>query len=295
MIQHNDINTRILRATVIGVTACGLMGVSTRQPVKAEVVNKETVLNEQNFIKCELNTVNKFIKKKDELNRYVEFSRQSYTEDYTVVTAKFEGSKIEFPEKAVEETVETTNTQPEQIIETQYNEQIEAVEVQEPAYDSFIKNECNASSSFMNDVNNYWNIIPSNIKEAYINSGSTITIRSNLGYLGLSTMYSTGGNIRVDMEIDYRDKAKDSIVHEVGHFLGWYLHLDLVGTQSEFYSIWSGEYTNILSIDRTHINNVNTAHEYFAESFAMYLLKPNQLRQACPRTAEFIQACIESI
>lgn len=64
---------------------------------------------------------------------------------------------------------------------------------------------------------------------------------------------------------------------------------------SDFYEIWAEEYQNILSIDNTNISNVNTPLEYFAESFAMSILKPDLMRATCPKTYDYIWSCINSV
>lgn len=292
------VNTRIkiVRATTVGVLMCGLLGASNAQQVNARSINRDTILEEQYFIENNSYQLNYFVKDKIKIDRDSEYNRQTYTAKSLVETS-FNGNTVDFPKrkevekKAVTEQVEA---QTEVVTSETVEEEAHNTEVEE-TYNTFIINECEASQSFINSVDNYWNMIPSNIRDVYVNSGSTITIKSNLGYLGLSYIYGTGTSTYVNMDIDYRNSAKDAIVHEIGHYVCWYINLGYIDSNSEFYQIWNEEYMNILTIDNTHVNNVNTAYEYFAESFAMFILKPNQLRQVCPRTAEFIQACINSI
>ena len=288
------VNTRIriVRATTVGVLMCGLLGASNTQQVNARSINRDTILEEQYFIENNSYQLNYFVKDKIKIDRDSEYNRQTYN-DKSLVETRFNGNTVDFPKrkeiekKAVTEQVEAQT-------ETAQTEVV-ASETVEEAHNTFIINECGASQSFINSIDNYWNMIPNNIRDAYINSGSTITVKNNLGYLGLSYIYGTGTSTYVNMDIDYRNSAKDAIVHEIGHYVCWYVNLEYIDSNSEFYQIWNEEYMNILTIDNTHVNNVNTAYEYFAESFAMFILKPNQLRQVCPRTAEFIQACINSI
>lgn len=255
------------------------LGFNNKEEVKA--IDKNTVINNQTYID-NTSRLSNFSKYKLKIDRESEFNRQIYNSEYECIANCFKGNTVEFPKKQ-EIVYEEDNT-------------AELTEKQEAVYTGFIQNSCNASNKFLISVDNYWNMIPSNVREVYINSGSTITVVNSLGYLGLSTFYITNeGNRYVTIEIDYRDKAKDAVIHEVGHFLSWYLALDLNGKYSDFYNIWAEEYQNILSIDKTNINNVNTAHEYFAESFAMSILKPDLMKNTCPKTYNYIWSCINSV
>lgn len=302
MIKVNT-RIRIVRATTVGVLMCGLLGASNTQQVNARSINRDTILEEQYFIENNSYQLNYFVKDKIKIDRNSEYNRQTYADknladnrlaDNRLADNMFDGNTVDFPErKEVKTKTEQVEAQTE-VVTNETAEEVHNTEVEE-TYNTFIINECGASQSFINSIDNYWNMIPNNIRDAYINSGSTITVKSNLGYLGLSYIYGTGTSTYANMDIDYRNSAKDAIVHEIGHYVCWYVNLGYIDSNSEFYQIWNEEYTNILTIDNTHINNVNTAYEYFAESFAMFILKPNQLRQVCPRTAEFVQACINSI
>lgn len=265
---NNRCKTGVLIAVIL--TSITTLGFNNKCVEEVKAIDKDTVINNQIYID-NTSKLSNFSKYKLKIDRESEFNRQIYNSEYEYITNCFKGNTVEFPKKQ------------------------EPVYV-EPVYTGFIQNSCNASNKFLISVDNYWNMIPSNIREVYINSGSTITVVNSLGYLGLSTFCITNeGNRYVTIEIDYRDKAKDAVIHEVGHFLSWYLALDLNGTSNEFYAIWAEEYQNMLSINKTNINNVNTAHEYFAESFAMSILKPDLMKTACPKTYDYIWSCINSI
>ena len=266
---------------VVILASITTLGFNNKCVEEVKAIDKDTVINNQIYID-NTSRLSNFSKYKLKIDRESEFNRQIYNSEYEYIANCFKGNTVEFPKK-------------QEIVYKEDNT-AELTEKQEAVYTGFIQNSCNASNKFLISVNNYWNMIPSNVREVYINSGSTITVVNNLGYLGLSTFYITNEENRyVTIEIDYRDKAKDAVIHEVGHFLSWYLALDLNGTSNEFYAIWAEEYPNILSIDNTNIANVNTAHEYFAESFAMSILKPDLMKTACPKTYDYIWSCINSI
>lgn len=246
------------------------LGFNTKCVEEVKAIDKNTVLNNQIYIDNNAINIGNFNKYKVKINKESEFNRSIYNYEYECIANCFKGYTVEFPKK----------------------QEI----VNEETYTGFIQNSCNASNEFLISIDSYWNMIPSNVRERYINSGSTITVVDSLGYLGLSHFYiTTEGNRYVHIEIDYRNKAKDAIIHEVGHFLSWYLALDLNSTSGEFYEIWEEEYQNIFSIDSTDINNVNTPHEYFAESFAIVIIKPDLMKRVCPKTYNYILTCINSI
>lgn len=246
------------------------LGFNTKWVEEVKAIDKNTVLNNQIYID-NTSKLSNFSKYKLKIDRESEFNRQIYNSEYEYIANCFKGNTVEFPEKQ------------------------EPVYV-EPVYTGFIQNLCNASNKFLISVDSYWNMIPSNVREVFINSGSTITVVNNLGYLGLSHFCATNEGIRyVNIELDYRNNTEDTILHEVGHFLSWYLAMDLYGKYSDFYNIWAEEYPNILSIDNTNIANVDTAHEYFAESFAMSILKPDLMKNTCPKTYDYIWSCINSV
>lgn len=264
---NNRYKTGILTAVVL--ISIITLGFNNECVEEVKAIDKDTVINNQIYID-NTSKLSNFSKYKLKIDRESEFNRQIYNSEYEYIANCFKGNTVEFPKKQ----------------EVVYEE----------TYTGFIQNLCNASNKFLISIDSYWNMIPSNVREVFINSGSTITVVNNLGYLGLSHFYiTTEGNRYVHIEIDYRDKARDTIIHEVGHFLSWYLALDLNGTSSEFYGIWEEEYQNILSIDKTDINNINTAHEYFAESFAMSILKPDLMKNTCPKTYDYVWSCINSV
>lgn len=265
------INNRYKTGFLIVVILASIvtLGFNTKCVEEVKAIDKNTVLNNQIYID-NTSKLSNFSKYKLKIDRESEFNRQIYNSEYEYIANCFKGNTVEFPKKQ----------------EVVYEE----------TYTGFIQNLCNASNKFLISVDSYWNMIPSNVREVFINSGSTITVVSGLQYLGLSHFYITAeGNRYVNIEIDYRDEAKDAVIHEVGHFLSWYLALDLNSASCEFYAIWEEEYQNILSIDNTNINNINTALEYFAESFAMSILKPDLMKNTCPKTYDYIWSCINSI
>lgn len=206
------INNRCKIGILIAVILASITTLGFNNKEEVKVINKNTVINSQTYID-NTSRLSNFSKYKLKIDRESEFNRQIYNSEYECIANCFKGNTVEFPKKQ----------------EIVYEEN----------YTGFIQNLCNASNKFLISVDNYWNMIPSNVREVYINSGSTITVVNSLGYLGLSTFYITNeGNRYVTIEIDYRDKAKDVVIHEVGHFLSWYLALDLNGKYSDFYNIW---------------------------------------------------------
>ena len=165
------VNTRIriVRATTVGVLMCGLLGASNTQQVNARSINRDTILEEQYFIENNSYQLNYFVKDKIKIDRNSEYNRQTYA-DKSLTANRFNGNTVAFPKrkevekKAVIEQVEAETAQAEVVT----NETVEET------HNTFIINECGASQSFINSIDNYWTMIPNNIRDAYINSGSTI-------------------------------------------------------------------------------------------------------------------------
>lgn len=93
--------------------------------------------------------------------------------------------------------------------------------------------------------------------------------------------------------------ARDSLLHEIGHYLD-HGYSQYYSGSSEFASIYSSEvsnFTNTLEykIDNLGVSaNIATSVEYFATAFSCYIAYPDDLRDKCPRTYEYYDRIIRS-
>lgn len=162
--------------------------------------------------------------------------------------------------------------------------------------DTFVQGEDGVSYNMIAGVEKYYTRIPENVRNYFQNSGWHITVSaSSLGprygypYSILAlTVYDEH-----QIWIDDRNSAKDSVVHEIGHFIdytsGW------TSDTLEFSDIYAVEKDAFCMYHGTHQNNTNTALEYFAESFQQCIYNPVGMQTACPQTYTYIMTIVNSL
>lgn len=319
---------KVLRAFIFGWITVALVTINCvyigGKLIEKEINDEKIVYTDSGEKVCLVN----FVKDIKEINRETELqeltfgnTKETPVESIIDMLDKFTGQQVEFPKPVVKEEKheEKSNKEKSNSGESSGDSSEEkgnsgeqsddnsssgdnnaeqsaepAPEQSEPATNSIIVNGCGARSSFINSVNDYYNMIPWNVRNAFETTGGTITVKSGLGYLALTTYWTADdGHRYTSIEIDNRNKAKTAIIHELGHFIMWYKDLDL--DNDDFYDIWASEYKNMLIFDNTNINNVNTTVEYFAESFEMFVRKGDSLRNTCPRTYEYIATVLNNM
>lgn len=314
---------KVLRAFIFGGITVVLVTIDCvyieGKLIEKEINDEKVIYTDSGEKVCLVN----FVKDIKEINRETELqeltfgnTKETPAEKEVGMLDKFTGQQVEFPKPVVKEekheekssdsrskeenkTVENNDSgeqsgdESDNSNDSGENNESSTVE-SEPATNSIIVNSCGARASFINSVNDYYNMIPWSVRNAFETTGGTITVRSGLGYLALTTYWTADdGHRYTSIEIDNRNKAKTAIIHELGHFIMWYKYLDL--DNSDFYDIWQSEYMNMLKFDNTNINNVNTTVEYFAESFEMFIRKADSLRSTCPRTYEYIATVLNNM
>ena len=316
---------KVLRAFIFGGITVALVTINCvyieGKLIEKEINDEKIVYTDSGEKVCLVN----FVKDIKEINRETELQELTFgnTKETPVKSIidmldKFTGQQVEFPKPVVKEekhpekksnkekrdssaekgnsSEENSNSgeQSDDNSSSGNNNAETSTEQSEPATNSIIVNGCGARASFINSVNDYYNMIPWSVRNAFETTGGTITVRSGLGCLALTTYWTADdGHRYTSIEIDNRNKAKTAIIHELGHFIMWYKDLDL--DNDGFYDIWESEYRNMLIFDNTNINNVNTTVEYFAESFEMFVRKGDSLRNTCPRTYEYIATVLNNM
>lgn len=76
------------------------------------------------------------------------------------------------------------------------------------------------------------------------------------------------------------------LVHEVGHVLDY--SKNFISNQDKFKEIFNSESSNLLEYSFAGYITERT-DEYFAESYAFYIIKPDLLKSICPMTFEFFE------
>ena len=164
------------------------------------------------------------------------------------------------------------------------------------SYYGFVKGEPGVSADFVRDVNDYYMMIPANLRSHYENNGGAITVAAtNLaprwGYSG--TVKGVFHHETFEIWIDYRNVAKMSVLHEMAHYLDQML--GFIADGGEFYSIWSSEANTFRSVWSCSTANTSTPHEYFVEAFKACITNPSLMQQNCPQTYTFLMDCAYSL
>lgn len=96
-------------------------------------------------------------------------------------------------------------------------------------------------------------------------------------------------------------QARDTLFHEIGHFIDGLSDFKLSYYNDEFDEIRRDEWTNYRDTDYfKNVNlgvyaNIRGVEEYFATTFACYMTEPEVLKEACPRTYKYIDDYMNSI
>ena len=181
----------------------------------------------------------------------------------------------------------------EAIVEEQYPSDVESdakLNDDKEFCSNVILNEGDVSNSLVNAVNNYYMMIPENVRNNFVSAGWTVRVTTqNLGQLYDGTNRSILGLTFFDKKIIYiddREAAKSSVIHEMGHYIDYCF--GFVSSSNEFVEIYNSEVEVFKTIHTTHSNNIATAKEYFAEAYQVSILRPQEMIDACPRTYEFV-------
>lgn len=82
---------------------------------------------------------------------------------------------------------------------------------------------------------------------------------------------------------------EDATIHEYGHFLD--SSLDRVSKSEDFQACYEMEKQAFLLIDQNKYH-IESAQEYFAETFELFIKSPRKLKRSCPATYEFFKSLI---
>lgn len=89
-----------------------------------------------------------------------------------------------------------------------------------------------------------------------------------------------------ECSINIGTKDATSVLHEIGHFIDYVC--GYLSDTEEYKSIWGSEIEAFKSFHYTAEENTNTANEYFAESFQVYVESPSELQKNCPQSYDYI-------
>lgn len=154
-----------------------------------------------------------------------------------------------------------------------------------------VENTCEASESFMKTVNDNFNLLPEKMKNKLIDKGWQFKVVSHSKLKEVSGVERSilGFTEPKDytVYIDNREAASKTILHEAFHALDISCSFD--SKSVEFGAIYEEELQAFRSIHSTSDYNVNTPTEYYAEAGQVYILNPDKLKEACPKTYDWLE------
>lgn len=161
----------------------------------------------------------------------------------------------------------------------------------------FVQNIGGVDTALIQMFNDSYLMIPENIREKFEEDGWKISATTeNLGrkYFGkkMSILALTVTDEKA-IYIDDREKARYSVIHEMGHFIDF--SSGFVSGTEEFEEIFNEEVDLLRSFHKTHINNTSTAVEYFAESYQAMIIESEKMMEKCPNTYQFVQEVVEKL
>ena len=134
-------------------------------------------------------------------------------------------------------------------------------------------------------------LVPKGILDLFQQKEWSVKIVSGLGpRFGYKSILGLTKYDHETLYIDNRMKAADAIIHEMGHFYdayGWKDN-DRVSDEDDFVAIFEAEAPAFRGYWSTDKANTATSVEYFAETFAAYILDPASLEAACPQTYAYM-------
>lgn len=162
----------------------------------------------------------------------------------------------------------------------------------EKIYPSFVE-VIGVSDSYADRVLDNYYCLPEIARSKFESFGGVLSITNeNLGakfyndsskHIVAVTNYK-GSSKECSINIGTKDST--AVLHEMGHFID-YVSGYLSDTE-EYKGIWGSEVEAFKSFHYTADENTNTANEYFAESFQVYVESPSELQKNCPQSYDYI-------
>lgn len=142
--------------------------------------------------------------------------------------------------------------------------------------------------SYFDSVVSYYNTVPSIVRDYFVQDGWVVrVVSSELHINGITSRILALTNYD-ERTIYISNRDASSVVHEMGHYIDW-----RTNCSDTIQGIYNEELNGFLTINgSTHSHNYVNLEEYFAESFSLYVLKNDELKQYCPKTHDYIRAIL---
>ncbi len=151
-----------------------------------------------------------------------------------------------------------------------------------------IKSDGYVTRDYFEEVVSYYNMVPAHVRAAFETDGWHVEVVStNIRTKAISTSDTIAALTVFESKTIYISIYDSvSIIHEMGHYLDYKHNFCSTNLNA---STYASDLNGFYMLDGdTHVHNYSTTPEYFAESFMLYIMRPEEFRQYCPGTYDFI-------
>ena len=140
--------------------------------------------------------------------------------------------------------------------------------------------------------------LPDMLHKMFLEDGYDIVVRPDNNYFDSTWGEHTAAFFNPDKKLIVMRRMYDNYIpyHEMGHYVDWklsFIYDCKASATSEFLAVYDTE------ADSFNLSNASYARsssgEYFAQSFAMYILNPEELAEVCPDTFLFLKQCMQDV
>lgn len=168
------------------------------------------------------------------------------------------------------------------------------------AYGDIFVEVIGVSDEYVNEVLSNYYLAPEAVRNNFEEFGGVLSITNeNLGakffgdldmnIVAVTNYKGSTGECSINIGI----KDAKAVLHELGHFLDYYT--GYTSDTDSYKATWGSELEAFKSFHFTAEANINTPHEYFAESFQVYVESPDELKEKCPQSYDYIGGIINGI
>lgn len=178
------------------------------------------------------------------------------------------------------------------VSEAKKPESTKVEETSAKTYPSFVE-VIGVSDDYVDKVLNNYYCIPEIVRNKFEDFGGVLSITNE----NLGEKFFNDSSKRIVAVTSYKGSSKEcsinigtkdstAVLHEMGHFVDYVC--GYLSDTEEYKDIWGSEVEAFKSFHYTADENTNTANEYFAESFQVYIESPSELQEKCPQSYDYI-------
>lgn len=147
-----------------------------------------------------------------------------------------------------------------------------------------------------NNIKQAYNNLPTSVKQLFKDINCEVKEVNVVSVPGAIGAFSAGGSYgHPTIEIQKNNKyITYTVYHEFGHMLDCGYNYKYESKENEFYNIYLDERAEFRT-DYNYQYAISEVEEYFASSFAEYIINPQRLKSNTPRTYNYIVNAINNI